>query len=181
MEPFMPDTEKKAFYKYLKQGTCYYEFGSGGSTVVACNSNNILSVVSAESDTTFYEKMCTHFSPKPAKLAFRFIDVGCKGNWGYPSPSCPRSTYERYYKSIDGNPDLVLIDGRFRVACALYTWFAVDGAAIVLFDDFFDRPFYHVVLEYYNVLEKAGRLAVLQKKLVEPPPDIIEKYSTDPR
>ena len=88
---------------------------------------------------------------------------------------------QRYYKSIDGNPDLVLIDGRFRVACALYTWFAVDGAAIVLFDDFFDRPFYHVVLEYYNVLEKAGRLAVLQKKLVEPPPDIIEKYSTDPR
>lgn len=177
----MPNAEKKTFYSYLRKGTHYYEFGSGGSTVAACNSNNILSVTSVESDTTFYEKMCAYFNPKPEKLTFRFIDVGCKGNWGYPSPTCPQSTYEQYYKSIDGNPDLVLIDGRFRVACALATWFAIDAAAIVLFDDFFDRSFYHAVLDYYNVLERSGRMAVLQKKMVEPPHDILHKYSTDVR
>jgi hypothetical protein len=63
----------------------------------------------------------------------------------------------------------------------LATWFAIDTAAIVLFDDFFDRPQYHAVLEYYNVLERSGRMAVLQKKMVEPVPDILHNYSIDAR
>jgi len=125
--------------------------------------------------------MCAQFNPKPEKLTFRFIDVGCKGNWGNPSPTCPQSTYEQYYKRIDGSPDLVLIDGRFRVACALSIWFALNTSAIVIFDDFFNRPYYHIVLNYYNVLERSGRMAVLQKKMVEPTPDILDKYSTDVR
>ena len=35
-----------------------------------------------------------------------------------------------------------------------------------VFDDFFNRPYYHIVLDYYNIIEKTqdNRMVVLKKK-----------------
>ena len=42
-------------------------------------------------------------------------------------------------------PDLVLVDGRFRAACFLASLLFARPGAVILFDDYVDRPFYHTV------------------------------------
>jgi hypothetical protein len=75
--------------------------------------------------------------------------------------------------------DMVLIDGRFRVACCLKTWYAVNDTCNVVFDDFMDRSYYHVVLDYFDIIDKTkdNVMVVLRKKNVKGPSyDVIKKY-----
>ena len=69
------------------------------------------------------------------------------------------------------DPDLVLIDGRFRVACCL----KCPAKVPILFDDFLGRPQYHSVLDYFQIVEQVGRMVVLNKT-APVPPDIVAKY-----
>jgi hypothetical protein len=142
-----------------------------------------------ESDTAYFEKLLTEPVIKQAinskKLTYMLAEVGCRNNWGHPAPNTPKEHYLNYFQHITTTfymPDIVLIDGRFRVACALYTHMAVDDNATILFDDFTDRPFYHDVLKYFHIIETVGRLVVLKKKIdtVIDQADI-DQYETDPR
>lgn len=68
------------------------------------------------------------------------------------------------------------------VACTLKLYAHISDSTIILFDDFWIRPEYHVVLEYFTVIERVGRMAVLKKK----PNMIITsslflKYELDPK
>ena len=56
--------------------------------------------------------------------------------------------------------DTVFIDGRFRVACALHTWLAVDTNAVVMIHGY-QPEHYHVVEKFYDVLERGEELVVL--------------------
>lgn len=59
-----------------------------------------------------------------------------------------------------------LVDGRFRVACALKLLGALDHNNHVVFvhDFFHHREFYRPILEYYDVLEYADSLIALHRK-----------------
>lgn len=74
----------------------------------------------------------------------------------------------------------MFIDGRFRVACCLKSFDVIDNECYIAFDDFLDRPQYHIVLDYYDIIEKTDdhRMVILQKKndIDSVPIDIIEKY-----
>ena len=63
-------------------------------------------------------------------------------------------------------PDLVLIDGRFRVACALttikYLTNKVDFEILV--DDYGDRPEYREIEKYVQLTSMQGRMAVFKPK-----------------
>ena len=59
-------------------------------------------------------------------------------------------------------PDTILIDGRFRVACFLYSLLRARVGATIIFDDYFDRPHYFVVERFFNVEEKSGRAGVFR-------------------
>jgi len=61
--------------------------------------------------------------------------------------------------------DLILIDGRFRVACALNLFDQIENNTTIIFDDFLNRKNYHVVLEYYDIVMKAGRTVILKKRI----------------
>ena len=59
-------------------------------------------------------------------------------------------------------PDTVLIDGRFRVCCFFTCLkFAKEGT-IIIFDDYFDRPYYHIVEKYLDIHQKCGRQAIFK-------------------
>lgn len=62
--------------------------------------------------------------------------------------------------------DVALVDGRFRVACALRALrHVVPGAGVVAVHDWTERPAYGDALApFYNVVEIADRLAVLTPK-----------------
>ena len=54
-------------------------------------------------------------------------------------------------------PDLVLIDGRFRVCCFLTSLARAEAGTILLFDDYRDRPLYHLVEEFVQPSRQCGR------------------------
>lgn len=187
----MPPAETATLMKYLKsrKELFYYEFGSGGSTYVACETPNVKTIWSMESDTAYFEKLSAEPVIKQAinskKLTYMLAEVGCRNNWGHPVPGTPKEHWLNYFQHITDlyyMPDVILIDGRFRVACALYTHMVVDEHATILFDDFTDRSFYHDVLKYFYIIETIGRLVVLKKKInTEIDQADIDQYETDPR
>lgn len=180
----MPDKEKASFISWLTNPDIhiYYEFGSGGSTYKAIHAENITKIYSVESDTAYFNStMATLVSDKLERI---HVSVGAKNNLGYPSSSAKYNDWSLYFKhidSIDTIPDLVLIDGRWRVACALHTWMRCDTHTIILFDDYYDRPHYHIVDKYFTTIERVGRMAVLRKKpeAMAPAASVLSNYEND--
>jgi protein O-GlcNAc transferase len=185
IEPMLPPLEKELFYKYLDKATNYLEFGSGGSTYNAVLRNNIKNIVSVESDKIWYNKINNMINNK--KLIYKFIDLNANpNNFGYPEnvsldimKSYP-SVIEQY-KNI--NFDLILIDGRFRVACALICFKYINNNCFILFDDIIGRPHYNEVFNYYDKIESVGRMIVFKKKqnINYPSEQLINNYINDPR
>jgi hypothetical protein len=60
------------------------------------------------------------------------------------------------------SPDLVLIDGRFRVFCFLTSVKFAPVGTKILFDDYINRPFYHVVEEFCERIDTCGRQALFE-------------------
>ena len=58
--------------------------------------------------------------------------------------------------------DVILIDGRFRVASFLFSLINAKEGSIIIFDDYTDRSHYHVVEEILEVYKKCGRQVVFK-------------------
>lgn len=98
--------------------------------------------------------------------------------------------FEKYieYSSVinhnqDDKIDLILIDGRCRVSCALMCHNVISDDCIVLIDDFNNRICYHqIIFKYYDVLEKGDRMISLKKKKnIEVSVNDLENYKKDIR
>ncbi len=191
MKPHFGDADIYMYYDFLNKATTYFEFGSGGSTYQALTRNNITKVYSVESDLLWYTKLNELIEKnknlKKDKLNFFLIDLKCKPNtWGNPGINCKTEDMIRYSNSINelsteekSNIDLVLIDGRFRVACCLKCFSSIKDNCLIIFDDFLNRKQYHIVLEYFDIIKitRDKRMVILKKKKCEPPSlDLITKY-----
>lgn len=60
--------------------------------------------------------------------------------------------------------DVALVDGRYRVACALRLLTLIHDSSLVILHDFWNRPQYHAVLDFYNVVSRKVTLVVLSRK-----------------
>ena len=70
---------------------------------------------------------------------------------------------------VRGEVDLVLVDGRFRVACALAGLARLAPGALVMVHDFWSRAAYRApLLRHYDLAGSAGTLALLSPR---PAPD----------
>jgi hypothetical protein len=58
--------------------------------------------------------------------------------------------------------DLVLIDGRFRVACALEAVLRCSPDTTLVIHDFWNRPVYHGLLPYLDELERCATIGVFR-------------------
>ena len=78
------------------------------------------------------------------------------------------------------NIDFLLIDGRFRVACCLKSFECLRNSSKICFDDFLNRKNYHVVLDYFEIIEHTSDncMVILQKKsnVLKPSKELIEQY-----
>jgi len=185
----MPKKETQLFYKYLDKCTNYFEYGSGGSTYQACLRNNIEKIYTIESDKEWIEKLIENKIIKNKidnnLLKIIYIDMDTRSkSWGYPGKNSKYNDWKNYVRSIDKikeKIDLILIDGRFRVACALYCFDKIIENTLIIFDDFLIRKYYKEVLLYYDIIESEGRLAVLKKKnnIDSPSEKLIIKYEND--
>lgn len=165
--PHMDPEGLDRFTERLKTARSYLEYGAGGSTVLAVEMG-IKRIVSVESDRGFLQavKLAACRSDEDDRLTEHFVDIGPTAEWGNPTdrscsprwPAYPSSVWRQYLDEQD-YPDLVLVKGRFRVACFLTTLMMARSGTTILFDDYFDRPHYHLVEKYLAPVSRAGRMA----------------------
>lgn len=188
MEVWLAENDKHMFLRYLDKCTHYFEFGSGGSTYEASKRDNIKNIYSVESDREWHNKLKTIIQNK-ANITFIHNEMDTKPNtWGYPGNNSTPEQKKRYSDQIvlldeskTSDIDLIFIDGRFRVACCLKCFDQINDECIIAFDDFLNRQFYHVVLKYYDIIEKTidNRMVILKKKKnVLVPREEIIKYES---
>lgn len=167
LDPRMTPAERGVFEKWLSGVTFLLEFGAGGSTSLAARSG-VSYIVSVESDVQWLDRL----SRRPEMKGIRFVpfhvDIGPTGAWGTPTDPATARRWPGYYravwKKIERTPDLVLVDGRFRVACALTSLLHCAPETPIVIHDFWDRPQYHVVLKYLDCIEQADTIGVFRRK-----------------
>lgn len=190
MIPELSANDMKMFYRYLDKTTVYFEYGSGGSTYQANLRPNIQKIYTVESDKTWMNKLNSVIKNN-TKITYIYNEMGTKPRtWGYPSKSCEKSSLANYSHHIRNltieersKIDLVMVDGRFRVACCLKCFDVINDKCYIVFDDFICRKKYHVVLDYYDIVEKTedNRMVILSKKKnISIPQDLIKKYELIP-
>lgn len=167
----MSIAERRMFKKYIKKSKNYLEFGSGGSTIFALK-NSKAAIKSVDSSKEWFDHMIKEHQEirdgiKDKRLDFIFVDIGETVAWGTPKDDSGKSNYPNYSASVFKNKkikyDTVLIDGRFRVACGLQTVLNCDDDTIIMIHDFWNRPWYHILLNYIKPIGKAGTMGVFKK------------------
>ncbi len=191
MEPHFSVNDKKMFYKYLDNATGYFEYGSGGSTYQASIRKNIKYLYSVESDKHWHKRVKDNLDTSVSRdttLIYNEMDTRPK-NWGYPGKGASQKQLKKYSSRIrkigldnQKKIDLVLIDGRFRIACCLKAYDVINDDCKIVFDDFLNRD-YKIVLQYYNIIEQTddNRMVILQKKKdMDIPKSLILEYEKKP-
>jgi len=193
--PSMPHMEQAgiaALSQHLASASVFLEFGSGGSSIMAAKSsiNRIYSVDSDKDFLAAVEKKVRENGTPDGKYIPIHIDIGPTGAWGYPTDLAYEARWPEYantpwamMREAEHQPDLILIDGRFRVACLLATMQSAPAGAIVLFDDYADSPAYHVVEEIVKPIRLHGRMAEFSVPKTRPRnlQKALMKYSVDPK
>jgi hypothetical protein len=173
LQPAMTNAEVGVLRECFSKAASLVEFGSGGSTVLAVGSPSLSRIWSVESDPTW---ICTLrqdagivAAERAGRLHLQAVEIGAVGEFGYPLDASRQAAWPRYYESVWEDPaacevDLVLIDGRFRVACALEALARGRPHAVLLFHDFWNRTPYHPVLAFTDWLGSCDSLAILRRK-----------------
>ena len=185
MKPHLLKCDEKMFYKYLDKCNIYFEYGSGGSTYQASVRKNIKHIYTVESDIIWQNKLKNTIKNSNITYLFNEMDTG-SNKWGYPGKKATdlqKKNYSNKIKELSTSEqdsiDFILIDGRFRVACCLKCHNIINDNCLIAFDDFVNRKYYHVVLNYFDIVEvlNDGIMVILKKKLnINVPQKLIDTY-----
>lgn len=163
--------ENKFFDKELSKSKLYLEFGAGNSTILADKKKkNFLSV---ESDKNFYVYMIKKINKKN----IYFVNFGVVGFYSYPyfyklSRSKALDYSSTVFKKFSQRkkiPDLVLVDGRYRVLVGLFAYkfyYENKKKFKIIFDDFYNvnnnkvNRFHYKILQKFFKIKKVGRFGV---------------------
>lgn len=167
--PEMDEEGKDYFLERLQKCSSYLEYGCGGSTIAAARYDK--RYTSVESDPYYLHAVRS----KIISLGYTpgtmlYANIGLTGPWGYPVLKAPTpgrlQRWRRYAElpwTLDIHPDLILIDGRFRVFCAL-TCISRQTEFEMLVDDYEGREYYRTIEAFSCLVGMRGRLAVFQPK-----------------
>ncbi|WP_027467441.1 hypothetical protein [Deefgea rivuli] len=194
---FDSDATSLWFEQKLQASQNYLEFGSGGSTYLAAKLNKPF--VCIDSDRFFLravkQKITTDGLFNPVTQCYLQRNIGFTREWSQPviwaSLSQSRQTKFRRYSDFPAElfqnnhtPDLILIDGRFRVACALKVIRALHAQSgwTLVVDDYVGRAEYMVITQFARLDGYVGRMAVFSAALAWTDGEIdraIEEYEMD--
>ncbi len=191
--PFaMAESEKELFDKTTADAKVYLEFGSGGSTIRVLEKTKA-DVYSVESSVEWIKTMREFAFVRHAerkRLLLFHADIGPTLELGRPAgPECkelfPRYTTTIFRKVKPATVDTVLIDGRFRVACAMKTILECHNnrPLRILIHDFWNREAYHIALKYLTETARAETLGVFAIKKdidLNSVKETYEQYKYDP-
>jgi len=160
----LPETEAQALSAAYAGADVILEYGSGGSTVMAAELGK--RVLSVESDKEWTRMMRDWFVANPpiGDVDVIWADIGETREWGHPVSDRGWKRFSRYPLAVwdlpeFAHPDVVLVDGRFRVGCALATAYRITRPVALYFDDYVNRRRYHEVEEFIGApAETFGRM-----------------------
>jgi hypothetical protein len=162
LEGAMPHEETVFLRRQLRRARSYLEFGAGGSTLIAL-AGNVPIVTSVEPDARLAWYLESLAVTSRSNYTCHVPHVSEISAWGFPvSEGDPTELGREYAHAADGSSefDTVLIDGRFRVACALAVAASVTSKTTLMIDDYGDRAHYKILERYLGRPRMKGRLAV---------------------
>lgn len=172
-QPWMTEEELVCFKKWIPKTGHILEFGMGGSTRAFCETG-MQHLTSVESDPSWVAALRDDpflaFFIRKGRLTLHYSDIGPvrPQQCGLPA-SPPNPAWLRYHQTVwqtldPEKLDFVFIDGRFRLACACQTLLRCPQKPPMLIHDFSNRPSYHAILAFADIVDRAGTTVVLVQK-----------------
>ena len=162
--------ERNLFEKSLEHKPFYLEYGCGGSTEIAV-ALGCKAIVAVDSDINWIDslKQKPPIAERIAKgtLFFEYVDIGPVGAWGFPKDSSKIRNWPNYVLAPYQHPyqfDFILVDGRFRNACAYAAWAFMTDDTVMAVHDYTVRRQYYDIEKFFNIVEQVDSLILLKKK-----------------
>lgn len=171
--------EIKMFSKYILDANNYLEFGCGGSTFLLSYLSQASKIISVENDKNWANRIQENILLSKAiqakRLEIFFVDLGKIKQAAYPIEESKKELFPTYsynvFEKIEReniNIDTIFVDGRFRVACAtralIYFAQHQNERQILIIHDFFNREWYHKILDFVEIIDRVDTLAIFKPK-----------------
>ena len=169
------DGDDSLFKNLILDVKTYFEYGCGKSTEYMYKKSNA-SIFSVDTSKEWAAKTLNlSKDSNNDRLNVKWIDVGDVADWGYPISFEKKQNFIKYanwFWNLGLKPDLVVIDGRFRILCFLTSIKFSSIGTKIIFDDYTNRPFYHIVEQFLKIKDTCGRQALFEvdkrsKKLID--------------
>ena len=185
MKAIMSSDEQEKYKEYLLKSSKIFEFGSGGSTVLAASLPNIETIHSVDSNAKWINKVDKQTNKK---VIFHYIDINStSANWGFPKDRSKIEDWPKYSEvlsTLNYRPNLVFVDGRFRVACALKSIKNMEDDSYLVVHDYLNRSYYHVIEKFFEKIDEESTLCIFKKRQGVDNEELdlmISKHEKDPR
>jgi len=174
---------ERDFFLTQLSGT-YFEWGAGWTTVAAVRAG--VAVTSVEPMMEWCEKVQKELSAEGLPIfGVEWIspEYGELGACAWPDNEYSRQLWPNYARAWSyAHPDtqVVMIDGRFRVACALLVALSKFKGIILLHDC--DRPDYQILFRILHLVSRVEQLAAFTVPEVDSDQilDLLVKHLYDP-
>lgn len=160
-----PELEAELVTSAYSDANVILEYGTGASTRLASNLKNrtIYSVVSDPDLAATLRKQIEAAAP-PSSAEILYADIGPTGDRGQPVDAGSWRRFANYPLSFWDNqerrhPDVILIDGPFRVACFFASLVNINKKTRILFNDYTSEKSYQLVEEFCKPVRIVGRMA----------------------
>ena len=191
MKPTMSEAEIEFFTSNLNSSSHYLETGCGGTTLLAIEAG-VKQIDIVETDIDWIRKLKVHPAILQAmseqRIRFHHRNIGRVKQWGFPSDDTYRHVWPFYslgvWTEIEDDVDLVLVDGRFRVATALASLLMARKDTTIILHDFAGRDYYNVLLDYVILIEQIDTMIVFKRDKASKDKEILLawfEYMYDPR
>jgi hypothetical protein len=176
-EPHLFGSEREVFEASLAKSHRYCEFGLGGSSLLAVR-KGVDTIVAVDSDRQWVEAVRKHpeivTKVLDGSMSVLHGDIGPVREWGNPADQEHMQKWPNYIGAAWAEwgrrqvlPDLVFVDGRFRIACCLSVIVAfgikLSERPLIMLHDFNDeRPHYKQVFQFFDLDMLKGSLAFLR-------------------
>jgi hypothetical protein len=193
LQGMMTEDELALLKKYIGQNSSYFEWGSGGSTDTFGRFTDG-TIVSIEN----FKPWCAKVSALPfvkcrkimGNLHYKCIVPYPTLAYGYPKYEERNGDFDEYIDAIAEFPnfDVILVDGRWRIACALKALdYIRDDTIVFLHDVNSKRPYYKRLFDeetgWYDVVENSSSLIALKrrKNRTRPSKNVTDYFKNKPQ
>jgi hypothetical protein len=163
----MSRRETALYRSVVRNASGIVEFGCGRSTLLALRHSQA-TIYSVDNDRDWIERLLNRrrvrCAVKSRRLCFHHSDLGPVSEWGWPVSGLSANRTATYCSAVwsrirNANIDVVLVDGRFRVACVVEALRRRRTATIVI-HDFWNRPHYHDILPVLLCTDRVDTLGI---------------------